>query len=58
MFSGYHAVAAKRLQRQLFERFGASFVFAAQRDDAWSEKISERREVNPHVIQSVPHPSR
>jgi hypothetical protein len=41
-FSGHPAGEAKRPQRQLFERFSASFAFAVRRDMAGSKKIYER----------------
>ena len=41
-FSGYPVVEAKRPQRQLLERFSASFAFAAKRDVAGSKKMYER----------------
>jgi hypothetical protein len=41
-FSGHPAGVAKRPQRQLFERFSASFAFAVKRAVAGSKKVYER----------------
>jgi hypothetical protein len=42
-FSGRPAGETKRPQRQLFERFSASFAFAVKRDVAGSKNIYERK---------------